>query len=409
MKILYIGTVCDLQKYEMIFAGGSTKPSVAPIVFESSLLAGFKENGVEVDILSFPMIPTFPTIKKIYWGNKKEKLECGYECTWLKTLNIHLAKQLSRRLNGKKLIKKWLKANKDKECAILTYSIPPFLVKDIIKCCNEFGVPCFAVVTDLLKHMYINSNKEELSLKLKNRYLEKAIKHQGDFDGYVYLTEAMKDEINPQKPYIVMEGIADVSNVKQPSQEEKSVPSVVMYAGGLNEKYGTMTLVEAFSTIKTPDVQLWLFGNGNCVDKIKDYCKKDSRIIYYGSVSREEVIRREREATLLVNVRSDSEDYTKYSFPSKTIEYMLSGTPLLTSKLPGIPSEYYEYVFSLNECNKDEISSRLEEILSLSKEELIEKGKKSAQFIVERKNAKTQSRRVIELIEKVISKQADKK
>ena len=44
MKILYFGTVCDLTKYENMLADCDVKPSIATIVFETSLLTGFSEN-----------------------------------------------------------------------------------------------------------------------------------------------------------------------------------------------------------------------------------------------------------------------------------------------------------------------------------------------------------------------------
>lgn len=402
MKILYFGTVCNIEEYEKMLSGCKSHPSVASIVYETSLLTGMKENGVDVDVYSFPMIPTFPKLKKACWGNKKENLFCGYKCTWLKTINLPFLKQLSRKLNGRKILKKWLKENKNSDCAVLTYSIPPFLAKDIVKLCNKYGVKCFALVTDLLKYMYMNHKSGRLVSKLKNLYLSSAIKYQGKFDGYIYLTDAMKEVINPDKPYTVVEGIANVDELSAVPSFEKANPKAVMYAGRLNEKYGIMDLVSAFSQIENENISLWLFGNGNCVDKIEKYCEEDKRIKYFGNVSREEVLKYQRQATLLVNVRKDKDEYTKYSFPSKTIEYMASGTPLLTSALSGIPKEYYDYVFRVDETDTETVSSKLEEILNMPEESLEEKGKMAKKFIFEKKNAGYQSKKILNFINDMI-------
>ena len=93
------------------------------------------------------------------------------------------------------------------------------------------------------------------------------------------------------------------------------------------------------------DIELWLFGSGDMEKDITDYCKSDQRIKYFGMVPREKVVKFEKKAKLLVNPRPTNNEFTKYSFPSKTIEYMASGTPLLTTRLPGIPSEYFDHVF----------------------------------------------------------------
>ena len=38
-----------------------------------------------------------------------------------------------------------------------------------------------------------------------------------------------------------------------------------------------------------------------------------------------------------VNPRQNNEEFTKYSFPSKTMEYLASGVPVVAYKLDGIP------------------------------------------------------------------------
>lgn len=109
MKILYLGTVCDLSTYENMLNGCKRKPTIATIVFESALLEGFKANGADIDVLSYPMIPCIPYSKYLYWGNKEEKLKSGYTVTWLKTINFQGIKQISRCINARKLLKKWIK------------------------------------------------------------------------------------------------------------------------------------------------------------------------------------------------------------------------------------------------------------------------------------------------------------
>ena len=45
-----------------------------------------------------------------------------------------------------------------------------------------------------------------------------------------------------------------------------------------------------------------------------------------------------------MNPRSADAEYTKYSFPSKTIEYLATGVPVVMNRLPGIPEEYEYFV-----------------------------------------------------------------
>lgn len=398
MKILYFGTICDLDAYDKRLEYTTTKPSVASIVFESALLEGFYKNGADIEIHSFPMLPLYPQYRVLHYGGNTEQLPCGYTCRWLKTVNVPVLKQLSRRLDARKLIKQWLKKNAE-EGIIFTFAFPPFLVKDILKYAKRFNVKTVAIVPDLLRDMYANENKHSVLYYLKQWYLQPALRVQGDYEGYIYLTEAMREVVAPDKPYMVMEGIADTSNVILPNLAEKTVPRGIMYAGMLHKKYGILNLVEAFEKMDAPDAELWLFGEGTAVPEIKRYAQTNPKIRYFGSVSRSSVLEYERKASLLVNPRDPEEEFTKYSFPSKTIEYMLSGTPLLTTRLKGIPAEYFDYVFSSESNSVEDLAIAMEEAMQLSAEAFLEIGKKAQEYIKKEKNAVEQSKRILTFIE----------
>ena len=398
MKILYFGTVCDLVNYEKLLEGCKRKPTVATIVFESALLKGMHDNGAEIDILTYPMIPNFRQSGLLYWGRKTEALDCGYTCSWLRTLNVVLLKQLSRRLDGRRAMIEWLKKNRGEDCRILTYGISPFLAGDIVSLCKKYGVKCCAIVPDLPRDMFINSSAHSVKSWLRQQYLKPTLKVQGEFDSYVYLTKAMADVINPDKPYIVVEGILNDDGAVTCDETERSKPRAIMYAGVLAEKNGILNLIEAFEKAAVENSELWIFGDGNVADRVREYQENNPAVKMFGRVSREEVIEYEKRASLLVNPRGDDDEYTKYSFPSKTIEYMNSGTPLLTTKLPGIPEEYFQYVFSVENNSVSALAEAIKEILSQPEADLLEKGSEARKFVNDQKNALKQSRRILDFL-----------
>lgn len=149
------------------------------------------------------------------------------------------------------------------------------------------------------------------------------------------------------------------------------------------------------------NIRLKLFGSGPFVDELKErYCKEDKRVMYMGVAPNKEVVEAELAASLLVNPRPTHEEFTKYSFPSKNIEYMASGTPLLTTKLPGMPKEYYPYVFLIENETTEGYSQALAEALTKTDEELFEYGARAKSFVLDKKNSCEQARRVIELIKR---------
>ena len=97
---------------------------------------------------------------------------------------------------------------------------------------------------------------------------------------------------------------------------------------------------------------------------------------------------------------TDTEEFTKYSFPSKNMDYMVSGTPLFTTRLPGMPEEYYPYVFLFDEETVEGYRKSIESVLSMTAEDLIAKGNLGRRFVVERKNNILQTKRILDLLQK---------
>lgn len=400
MKILYFGTVCNMRNYEKKMSEFRVKPSIASIVFEKALTEGFSQNKADMDIFTFPIIPAFPRSKYLFLKPENETLECGYESRWLGSVNVSGLKQKCLRLASRRAIKNWIKKNKDEKKAILIYSIYEPVAKSIVECAKEYNVPCFAIVSDLPADMYRLAKIGKIKKKLSEIYVRNVRKIQGSFDGYIYLTEQMKDVINKSAPYIVVEGIADLSDINS-RIKEKADTKYIMYAGTLNRLFGVGNLIEAFEGLKNnDDVELWLFGTGDYTEEIKKRAAENEKIKYFGRRTREEILEYEKKAFLLVNVRSCREEFTQFSFPSKTIEYMLSGTPMLTTKLKGIPEEYFKYVFVIEDNSPEEIQKKLEEIIGTDRDELCTMGQKAQNFIKENKNGAVQAKKIMDFIER---------
>ena len=77
---------------------------------------------------------------------------------------------------------------------------------------------------------------------------------------------------------------------------------------------------------------------------------------------------------------------------------MASGTPLLTTKLPGMPEEYYPYVYLIEDESVDGYAKALKDALSHSDEELYHYGETAKSFVLNKKNYLEQAKRVTKLI-----------
>ena len=131
---------------------------------------------------------------------------------------------------------------------------------------------------------------------------------------------------------------------------------------------------------------------------MEDAVKSDSRIKYWGIMEQKRIFEMQREATLLVNPRNGEAEYTKYSFPSKTMEYMASGTPTVMYELPGLPVDYEEHLVLIPDNSQEAFTAILKEWGSKEQAELDEFGKHARLFILKNKNSEIQAKRLMNFL-----------
>ena len=77
---------------------------------------------------------------------------------------------------------------------------------------------------------------------------------------------------------------------------------------------------------------------------------------------------------------------------------MASGTPVLMAKLPGIPDEYYDYVYTFDDQNTDGLSGALRFVLDKNADEIASFGLKARDFVFSQKTNVTQAKKIIDWI-----------
>ena len=301
---------------------------------------------------------------------------------------------------AKKFAKKWCKQNPSgiMFCDSLNLSVANAVSKVFSK--NKMKI--ITCVTDLPEDLMQGANplKAKIFFKAFNNVSKRT-------DKYVVLSKYMMESPSLyKKPFIVIEGFADyqIKNDKEQVAEKKS-NKTIMYAGLLYKKYGVNTLLKAFIASELKDVEINFYGVGNANDasddalcEILDAAKQFSNIKYCGSLSSQECFEKEKQATLLVNPRPINERFVKNSFPSKNMEYMSSGTPLLTTNLPSIPEEYYEYCYVFEDETIEGFSKKLKELFEKDDAELEQMGLKGKRFVLEQKNNKVQTMKILDFI-----------
>lgn len=338
----------------------------------------------------------------LIWKEVKENTKSNLIYKHLGFLNIPIIKQVWLGVSFFFNTLSWLSKYKNEEKYIIMdasyITVLPFVLF-----ASKFGkCKTTAIFCDIYEYMGMVKdarNNDDISIKHK---IARSItsKNYKKLDAFILLTEQMNQVVNKlNKPYEIIEGLVDI-NMKSKENEikNKTQNDVIMYAGALREQYGLKNLIEGFQNYKNENARLWIFGDGDYKDRINKASNIDNRIEFYGTVKLEEVIKKEIEANLLINPRPINKEFTKYSFPSKNMEYMVSGTPILTTKLPGMPNEYYDYIYTIDGDTSQDITEAFKNVLDgISRQELHNMGERAKEFVLNNKNNIIQAQKIIDL------------
>lgn len=387
MKILLLGSLISAAQMEQLNSNSKEKASIAPVNYETMLAKGLVENGAKVDALSVPAVAAFPHSIYKHIDEKQETIENNIQIHWVPFINIQGLKQLSIKRNVEKLLEQWLQENKDvKDKVVLMYSIYPPYTEPAVRLCKKYGCHLSAVITDLPEYMYSWKNMKGIRGWYSKRLSEKMLELQGKCDSYILFTKPMAAKMGIEdKPYMVSEGFCDASIFDDIPDQKKYPRKTIVYGGNLSRLYGIQNLVKGFMQTDL-DAELHLYGAGGDAAFIEECAKKDSRIKFFGRVNRKTLLIALKKAHLLVVNKPTADDYSNYSFSSKILEYMASGTPLLTTKVGGMPEEYYDYFYFFDEESTEGIKSSLEKIVNFSDKQLRDKGISARAFAVKNKS-----------------------
>lgn len=391
--MIFMGPVYRPEQEEKLIAMSGASISNAASTFQWSIINGLSNvTQKNVSIINALPVGTWPKFFSKIALKSNDWSYNGKPCHEVGCLNLPFIKQFCRYKNTKKYLEKYCKNEKE---IIISTAYMPFL-KAVYSLPRDVSIT--AIITDIPEFYDMRrvSKIRKLLRKINNRFVYKYLSR---IDNFVLLTEEMKNPLNVgSRPYIVIEGIYNAEFEKELIQQKRQ--KAILYTGRLNYRYGIENLLKAFEKIQDSDAELWLCGAGEMEDNIKDSSEKDKRIKYLGYQTHAQVLALQRKADVLVNPRTNEGEYTKYSFPSKTMEYLASGAAVVMYKLDGIPNEYDEYIFYARENTVESLKEKLEEALSLSESERAEKGRRARDFILSQKNADVQSAKIVELIKK---------
>lgn len=394
--VLLVSSFASREKIEYIRKISNQNPGYAIQKFTRLLAEGFKKNGIRIRVLSVLSVNRNIS-KKTVWNPRNDE-DCDISFEYVPFLNIGYIRQLCIYIwSFFKVL--FYRAGKNRNKVVICDALCRSACLGALTASRITNVRCIGILTDM-PGMVTKKAKVNRFVAKRIKKIQYGFLHR--FDALVYITKYMAEEINLTNiPSIIMEGSVDYRLVNEEIENSKNTTRDIVYAGCIHERHGLKLLVEAFMRLKDKDLRLLLFGDGAFCEKLPQYIAKDKRIEYRGVVPNDVIVEAERKATLLVNPRPSDQEFTYYSFPSKNHEYMVSGTPVLTTKLPCFPHEYLDYLYFFEDETIEGMYRSLEKVLSLDSNVLREKGKECRDFVLREKNNIIQSKRILDLAESI--------
>lgn len=389
-NILYVSSVCSSNFIENLRTTSNANPGLAVQNFNRQMASGLVKNNCHVTLLSNPPI-TRSNSDKLF-VNFSPSLENELRYNYIPFINVKYIKHLCVFIYSFFYTILWSLKYKNTNRTVICDVLSKSAAMGSLLASKISGNKSVGIVTDL-PWMVV---PEGLDIRNKPK-----CSFVYFFTHYIFLTEQMNSEINQRnRPYVVIEGLCKERD-ELPLIDESILKKdkCILYAGTLMEKYGIKKLVESFLKVEIPDFKLVIYGDGSFAQQLRSICENTNKIEYRGLASTDTVFQEEQKAILLVNPRPSQDIYTEFSFPSKTMEYMASGTPLLTTKLPGIPSEYNDFLYYFDDESTDGFTNTINRILQYNLHELRKKGMQAQDFVFKNKNSRVQTAKIIKMLD----------
>lgn len=403
MKVLFLGQQYDRTKEVEYLKLSRQGLSASGNEYQWNICDGLLEHlRNDLEIISVLPVGTYPRrfrqlkLQNHFWIYR------GIKVDELGSLNLPFIKQFQRENSCYKKIKNWSNRFSGEQRLIILYSLYlPYLKAVCRALIADPSLRAIIIVTDLPgKYGVLPDSKVKAALFSATGKI--ALSYSKYFHGYILLTKEMCIPLDTgNKPYTIIDGITKNYGYEIDSCSACSMVPYILYTGALNKIYGVCNLLDAFELIDNSEAELWICGAGGAADEIQARAENNPKIKFLGFQPKEKILQLQANATVLVNPRTSQGEYTKYSFPSKTIEYMASGTPTVMHRLPGVSKEYEEYIVFARDDSCQSLAEAIQTVLSWPPAQRKAFGKRGQIFVKENKNPYIQAKKLLDMAEQL--------
>ena len=369
-------------------------------MFQEDLLSGLANAGLRASlVISFLPIPSFPRSRRIWIRGENVVLQQNRNVRLVSFINITPVKQFLIGIATVWNLLRWGWRTRNTKRVVYQYNltVPPALFT--LAASKAIGASTIIELND------INVPGQTLPDSFLNRLdfwlHRKLIPH---FDGHITVSDSIMQDFMPNSDYIrveggvatkLLEGAADNSQLKASGNQ-----FTVAFAGSLDPVNGIDILLDAFSQLGR-GYRLVIAGWGPQEDVVRAAAAEDERIHFVGRLPFPEVLRIYEAADVLVSIRPTKTLHTRYFFPSKLMEYLASGTPVITTCTGHTEEEFGDFCYLLKDESAKALADLIRSVAMTSPEARREKGQRARSYMKEHKTWDRQGHKIVRYIERL--------
>ena len=348
----WFGPMC---REERALQGGAV--SLAALAWQTGLLSAVRQHGVDVELVSILPEPAWPR-GPLAPSPPEDSDVCGVPVRQIRNINLP---GLRGSLAGRRFIAAFteLVRRRGRPAAVFTYNIARATMMVGRFAQATLGVPWIAVVADAPATPW-QRRRHDAWLSLAN--------------GRVFLSWALYQKAFAGPSYHLDGGVGS----KRPSSAVR--PASFLFAGSLSAYNGLGLLLDAFRQVRSDQAALWICGKGD-TDAVRRAAAADRRIEVIGLVTSERLNEIASRAYAFVSPRPPA--MNEDNFPSKILEYLRYGKPIVSTWTGGLSPEYRNILVVAEGPSSGDFANALDRTLCLQPDDLAAIESRIGKFVSE--------------------------
>ncbi len=382
IRVVFLGFLGTDAEIEAAFARETT-PQRSAINFQKALLGALDDAGATTYSIGTLPVAAYPRNHAFFHGSSRSTGET------MPLLNLP-----GMRMAWRAFTSFWrVFSAAGRADAIVVYSLHTPLLAAAVAVARVKRVRLGIVIPDL--PLYMNSGQSGTLrglLKSLDDRLLKWLAGQADIVFPITARIAI-DWLDGNSKFLVVEGVSPSSMRPFEITPSARRPSL-LYAGNFSHIAKCAQMFRRSSI----DAELVLIGDGPERAALEDLARQDARIVVRPFMKPDQLQLEVARANFLINLRDTTWPGGKYSFPSKLVEYIRQGKPVISTRLDGIPEEYFDHFSPLDDADDESFARSLALALAADARQLDAAVTSAQAMLRERKASPVVGRRMLEAL-----------